>query len=286
MSDSEKKAEIPPVRLGPESIIRFECHKDVDCFTKCCRGIDIILTPYDVIRLKKRLDLSSQEFLAIYTQPHILEETDLPVVTLKLLEDEEDAEKDEKPCPFVREDGCIVYEDRPTACRYYPLGVGSLSHKEGADDDGFYFFIDEPHCLGFEEKKDWTVKEWRRDQGVDIHDDINAEWTDLLVRKRSFPKNVQLSEKAKELFFMAGYNIDKFREFVFESTFLDMYDIDAETLKKIKADDIELLRFGMRWLKSVFFKREGETDDLFGLNPEKASRRPEIKKEKKERQTD
>jgi Fe-S-cluster containining protein len=247
MDMSDKMAGIEPVRLGLNSRFKFECHKGVECFTKCCRGINIILTPYDIIQLRKRLELTSDEFLAIYTVPRLLEKTDLPVVSLKLLDD------DLKSCPFVTEEGCIIYEDRPTTCRYYPLGVASLSHKEGADDDGFYFFVNEPHCLGFEEDKEWTVREWRVDQGVDIHDEISAGWTDLIVRKRSFPKNVKLTEKSKQLFFMINYDIDKFRRFVFESTFLDRYDVDKETLEKIRDDDVACIEFGMKWLKDILF---------------------------------
>jgi len=249
-----KMANVEPVRLSLDSAFKFKCHKDIKCFTKCCRDINILLTPYDTIRLKNRLGLSSEKFLSLYTEPKLLEKTDLPVVMLKLLEDES-SESDEKVCPFVRDDGCIIYEDRPTTCRYYPLGVASLSHKEGADDEDFFFFVNEPHCLGFEEEKDWTVREWRRDQGVDVHDEINAEWTDLIVRKRSFPPNVKFSEKSKRLFFMASYNIDKFRQFVFESSFLERYETPAETVEKIKKDEVALLVFGMRWLKSVFFKQ-------------------------------
>jgi Fe-S-cluster containining protein len=248
MTDQDNMAQIAPMRVGLKNRFKFKCHPGVSCFTKCCRGINIILTPYDVILLKNRLGLSSEEFLAIYTEPHIMEKTDLPVVTLKLLDDEQQS------CPFVRDDGCIVYQDRPTTCRYYPLGVASLTHKEGADDEGFYFFVDEAHCRGFEEDKQWTVAEWRKDQGVDRHDDINAEWTDLVVRKRSFPVNIKLTEQSKQMFFLASYNIDKFREFVFSSSFLERYDIDVATQEKIKADEIELLNFGMRWLKFILYK--------------------------------
>lgn len=250
MTTSEKTAGIDPVKLDLESSFNFECHKGVKCFTKCCRGINIVLTPYDVVRLKNRLQLSSEEFLAIYTEPQLLEKTDLPVVTLKLLDDELES------CPFVKDDGCIIYLDRPTACRYYPLGTASLSHKEGADDQDFYFFVNEPHCLGFEEKKEWDVREWREDQGVDIHDEINADWTDLLVRKRSFPPNIKLTEQSKKMFFLASYNLDKFKKFVFESSFLERYDIDKETLEKIREDEIELLKFGIQWLKSVLFDEQ------------------------------
>ncbi len=243
-------ASIAPVKLGINSEFTFKCHKGVKCFTKCCRGINIILTPYDIIRLKKRLDLSSEDFLAIYTKPEILEKTDLPIVTLKLLDDEQNS------CPFVRDDGCLIYTDRPTTCRYYPLGVASLMHKEGADDDGFYFFVNEPHCLGFEEKEDWTIREWRVDQGVDIHDEVNAGWTDLIVRKRSFPVNIKLTDKSKQLFFMVSYDSDQFRRFVFESSFLQRYPTEPEIAEKIKNDEVELLKFGMKWLKDVFFNYE------------------------------
>jgi Fe-S-cluster containining protein len=242
------KAGIEPVRLGPGSRFKFKCHKGVKCFTKCCRGINILLTPYDIVRLKNRLKLSSEEFLAIYTSPQLLEKTDLPVVTLKLLDDEE------KSCPFVKEDGCMIYEDRPTACRYYPLGVASLSHKEDADGDEFYFFVNEPHCLGFEEEAEWTVAEWRRDQGADFHDDINAGWTDLIVRKRSFPPNIKLNEKTKEMFFTASYDIDRFKRFIFESSFLELYDIPEDEIERIKTDEKALLDFGFSWIKWILYK--------------------------------
>jgi hypothetical protein len=262
MERTEKMANVEPVRLNAESEFQFKCHKGVKCFNQCCRDINIILTPYDIIKLKARLGLSSQEFLTLYTEPQILAKTDLPVVMLKLL-DEEGADDGRKACPFVREDGCLVYADRPTTCRYYPLGVGSLSHKEGSDEDEFYFFVHEPHCLGFEEEKDWTVSQWRRDQGVDVHDEINAEWTDLLVRKRSFPPNMQLTEQTKKMFFLVSYNIDKFREFVFESSFLNRYSVDADTQEKIKSDEIELLKFGLNWLKWLLFK-EGDFESKMG----------------------
>jgi len=78
MDKKEGMAQVEPVRLGAENSLQFECHKGLSCFTKCCRGINIILTPYDIIRMKNRLQLSSEQFLAIYTKPELLEKTALP----------------------------------------------------------------------------------------------------------------------------------------------------------------------------------------------------------------
>jgi Fe-S-cluster containining protein len=256
MEKLEGMNNVEPVRLTSESKFKFNCHPGVECFTRCCKDINIILTPYDIIRLKNRLGLSSEEFLALYTEPQILEKTDLPVVTLKLL-DIDESEPESKACPFVRENGCLVYEDRPTTCRYYPLGVATLSHKQDSDGEEFYFFVHEPHCLGFEEDKQWTVSQWRKNEGADVHDRINAEWTDLVVRKRSFPPNMKFTEQTKKMFFLASYNIDKFREFVFESSFLKRYDVKQKDIEKIKNDEIALLEFGLKWLKSLLFN-EGD----------------------------
>jgi len=257
------QAGIPPVKMTTRSRFKFRCHSGVSCFTKCCHGVNIMLTPYDIVRLKNRLQMSSEEFLAVYTTPQVLEKTDLPVVTLKMLDDV----PGEPACPFVREDGCLVYADRPTACRYYPLGFGSLNYKEETED-GFYFLVQEPHCRGFEEDKEWTVEEWRRDQGVDRHDEINSLWTELIVRKRSIPSNVRMTQKSKNMFFTASYDLDRFRRFVFESSFLTLYDIDPEEVERIRTDELALLNFSFRWLNWLLFK-----DGEFKMNESVAAAR-------------
>ncbi|WP_321418220.1 YkgJ family cysteine cluster protein [uncultured Desulfobacter sp.] len=259
MDETQAQAEIPPEQLSLNSRFKFKCHKGVSCFTECCRGIDIMLTPYDILTMRKKLDMDSEKFLAIFTTPQLLEKTDMPVVTLKLLDDER------RSCPFVQdEEGCVIYEDRPTTCRYYPLGVGSLSYSgEQADEDKdeFFFMIKEPHCKGFDEDAEWSVREWREDQGVDLRDEVNEGWLDLMVRKKSLPASMQLSEQAKQMFFMVCYNIDKFKRFVFESSFLTRYKIPEERVAEIKADDVKLLQFGFEWLKNTFFQTGEEMFD-------------------------
>ena len=248
-SEDATKSEVLPVQMGYESKFKFKCHKGISCFTDCCRGIDIMLTPYDVVTMKKRLGLTSDEFLAVYTDLKFLEKAGLPIVTMKLLDD------DRKSCPFVDDkEGCLIYEDRPSTCRYYPLGMGSLSYaNETGDGDEFFFTVKEDHCRGFEEDKEWSVAEWREDQGVDIRDEINAGWTNLIVRKKTVPDRIRLTEQAKQMFFMVCYNVDRFRRFVFESGFLDKVQLDEELVAQIKEDDIQLIKFGFDWLKELLF---------------------------------
>ena len=106
------------------------------CFTRCCRDITIFLTPYDVLRMKNALQLLSGDFLARYTAT-LIGDVGLPVVVLKMQED------DEKSCPFVTRSGCGIYEDRPWACRIYPLQPESTKITEKAGK-AYYSVMDVP----------------------------------------------------------------------------------------------------------------------------------------------
>ena len=245
---------IMPQKLTLDSKIKFRCHPGVSCFTACCGGIKIILTPYDILTLKKRLGIAAHEFLQKYTTPVYLEKTDMPGVAIKLREED-------NKCPFVTPEGCTVYTDRPSACRYYPVGMADF-HEGGADrseeeqvdlEDKFFFVVKEDHCKGFDEDKEWTVREWREDQGVDVRDEMNKEWLRLVMRRKSFGHQATLSEQAKRMFFMASTDLDHFRTFIFESSFLDTYELDQETIDKIREDDVELMHFSFKYLAATLF---------------------------------
>lgn len=239
---------IEPRKYALGSRFCFSCHKGKKCYTHCCSDLNLLLTPYDIIRLKNRLGLTCDQFLAIYTKPELLARTRLPVVTLKMLDDEQ------KSCPFVRPDGCTIYEDRPVTCRYYPLGAAAFREQEiEPTGEDFYFMVRESHCLGFDSDREWTVKEWRADQDVEKYDEINKGWMELMLRKKSFGFQADMSEEARRMFFMVSYNVDTLRRFVLQSSLLQKYDVSDELLEQIKSDELALLKFGSDWLQSALF---------------------------------
>ena len=245
---------ILPEKLTLKSRIKFRCHPGVRCFTACCGGIKIILTPYDILQLIKRLEMPADEFLHRYTEPTYLEKTDMPGVQIKLREED-------NKCPFVTPEGCTVYSDRPTACRYYPVGMAdfheggsrNVEGEETKEEEKFFFIVKEDHCKGFEEDKEWTIEEWRADQGVDVRDEMNKEWLRLVMRRKSFGPQASLSDQAKRMFFMASTDLASFRRFVFESSFLDTFEVDEETVSKIREDDVELMFFSFKYLAATLF---------------------------------
>jgi Fe-S-cluster containining protein len=231
---------VQPLKLSKTSRFHFRCHPGVSCFTDCCGKTTIILTPYDILRLKERLRLPSAEFLAKYTCRETHDKSGLPMVLM-------DMERYGGRCPFVvRPSGCTVYSDRPATCRYYPIGQGTLITESGVEE--FYFYVREEHCRGFEDEQEWTVESWRQDQGVDRYDEMNLDWKTMMLR-RSPQGGPVTDDRGNNLFYLVAYDLDQFRRFVFKSRFLQILQVEEDVQERIWNDDEELLKFGYQYLK-------------------------------------
>jgi Fe-S-cluster containining protein len=233
-------------RLTENSRFQFKCHPGVACFNDCCANVNIFLTPYDIIRLKNRLGISSAEFLSKYTISPFDENLKYPVVLLKMEENES------KSCPFVGEKGCRVYEDRPWSCRMYPLGLASPREDDETGNQEFYFLLKEAMCKGFNEEQEQTVREWLTDQGIDEYNEMGDYFKNLTLHD-FFKKGNNLPPEKIDMFFTACYNLDTFRDFIFKSSFLDKFEVARDTQERIKKDDVELMKFGFQWLRFSIF---------------------------------
>ncbi len=85
---------VEPRKLTTESRFKFRCHPGISCFTECCGKTTIILTPYDILRLKNRLNMKAADFLAKYTRMEAHDKSGLPMVIM-------DMPRFEHHCPFV-----------------------------------------------------------------------------------------------------------------------------------------------------------------------------------------
>ncbi len=232
--------------LAAGSSFCFECHRDLDCFTQCCSDVNIVLTPADVLGLARRTGLSTREFLDRHTLSPITKELHLPVVMLKM------GGAPAKRCPFVSAEGCAVYEARPWACRMYPVGMALPPARAGIAPEPSYYLFEDDFCHGGRQRRSWTVEAWQRDQGVDAREELEKGFREL-VGHPWFIGGRQLDPRRIEMFFMAAYDLDTFREFVFDTTFLKRFEVDPATVEAIRTDDRALLLFGYRWLRFALF---------------------------------
>lgn len=225
-------------KLTLDDTFRFACYKGIECFNKCCSNLTLFLTPYDIIRIKNRLGLTSTEFLEKYTTCQIGDSSGLPVVFLKMKED--------SSCPFVTEEGCSIYSDRPGSCRLYPLARMRSKKEE------YYYIVRENHCKGFEEETEWSVREWLEEQGAEIYNEMNDLFMEVLASRMKCPER-QFTDKELKMFYMACYNIDRFKDFVSQTSFLDYFDIDEGI---VNASDEELMKLAIKWVRFSIFREK------------------------------
>lgn len=241
------KKEFPEgmIPLG-KSEFQFACHPGVECFTFCCRNVDMILYPYDIIRLKQAVGLDSEIFLRTHT---ILQKGDnpfFPTVKLKLSEDVD------KSCPFLNVSGCSVYNDRPSACRTYPLERAVDRSRPGGAGDDFYFITHHSYCLGHNEDNQLTVKNWIRNQKLIDYNCMNELWAEIDTVFRLNPwKGEGVAGEKQQLAFMVCYNIDGFRRFAQANLLLKQFQLAKDFRQRIAKEDGELLKFGFQWLKLI-----------------------------------
>jgi len=242
--DIENLENLPGKKIEDDETFSFECHSDLDCFNLCCRNLNMFLYPYDVIRLKKHLNITTEHFLDKYVDIVLRPSSFFPDVLLSMQENKE------KTCPFLSESGCLVYPDRPDTCRTFPLEHGVMFDSEINKMVVKHFFRPPDFCLGRHEKKKWSIKTWAADQDAVVYNKMSVLWAEVkgLFHKDPWGKDGPDGPKAK-MAFMATYNIDAFRGFVFKSSFLKRYKIKSSVVKKIKNSDAELMKFGFAWVK-------------------------------------
>ncbi len=240
---SEKQFPEGMVPLGKDSF-SFSCHEGVSCFTTCCKKVDLVLFPYDVLRLKQALKIDSEKFMHEYSSLVKGDNPFFPTVMLKLTED------DEKRCPFLSEKGCEVYDNRPSACRTYPLERAVNRDVAGSRPEEFYFITNHDYCKGHYENNDFTVKEWVRNQRIDTYNLMNDLWAEVDTLFRQNPWKGEGSGGPKQqMAFMACYDIDGFRKYVAEEQVIKRFKITKDQKRRMKMDDAELQKFGYELIK-------------------------------------
>ncbi|GAB4344180.1 MAG: YkgJ family cysteine cluster protein [Desulfobulbaceae bacterium] len=245
MSDGREIVPEGRTKIGRDPF-RFHCHPGVSCFTNCCRKLELYLYPYDIIRLKNRLNMRADEFLHAHTRLSQGAHPFFPAVMLNMRDDSEGT------CPFLGEKGCSVYRDRPSACRTYPLERGVEKEAGRSSLRVHYFLTHHDYCKGHNEEHAYTVAQWERDQQLYDYNLMNDAWAEV---DAFFATNPWHGEGAagprQQLAFMVCYNIDAFREYAVRHNLLRAFRIDRDRRRRIEKDDGELLRFGFDWLRFV-----------------------------------
>lgn len=225
----------------------FDCNPEVPCFNRCCAELTLPLTPYDVLRLRRHLGLGGEAFLNSFTRMRSFPDTGFPLPMLRMLEGPGE------PCPFVTPAGCSVYEDRPGACRFYPLGRGAKMADDGVAER--FFVVREPHCHGFDQGTERTARQWLENQELEPYNAANDRYMRLMAMVRATGK--PLEPRLATMAVLCLFQLDKLRELISHMRIFEHVDADAHrqtvVMEDSPAGDQAALDFGLDWMELVIF---------------------------------
>ena len=240
---------LPGRRLAPDESFHFACGPELACFNRCCRHLNLFLYPYDVLRLKRRLGLDAEQFLDAHADMVLRPGHHFPDVLLRM------ADAPEHPCPFVAAEGCTVYPDRPFTCRSFPVEKGLVMGRGESRPRPAFFFNPPPFCLGPQQPHATTARNWFAEADTARYDRFTERWAVIQARfEQRDPWGVDgpRGPRAK-MVFMASYNLDAFRRFVFDSSFLNRFKVPQERLRRLERSEEVLLELGMEWIEWVLW---------------------------------
>lgn len=204
---------------------RFTCDK---C-GRCCSDIDIILNPYDVIRIIKKLRITAREFITKYC--HLIKgnQSKLPIILLVT----------NPKCGFNQNGLCQIYEDRPQVCRSYP--IGRVTSPEGKER---YILVKNCSKVHFRLQRVQTINKWLENEGVSEYYEVTKGWTDFILKivKNEYPKE---NSQFFNLFVEVCYNVDSeaYRK-LFDKLGVQLSDDPKEIFRiVIKTANIILLNY-------------------------------------------
>lgn len=233
--------------IGPDETFVFDCGPHMPCFNRCCAELTLPLTPYDVLRLRRQLGMSGEDFLRTFASMRSFPDTGFPLPLLRMLE------SPDAPCPFVTPAGCSVYEDRPGACRCYPLGRGARMGADGVAER--FFLVREEHCRGFDHGTARTPAQWFANEGMEPYTAFNDRYMRLMAMVRATER--RLEPRLATMAILCLYQLDKFRELIESMRIFSRVEVPQERQARIVEDslagDEAALGFALDWMELVIF---------------------------------
>lgn len=234
-------------QIGPDEAFHFCCGPSQPCFNRCCAELTLPLTPYDVARLRRNLGLDGADFLRAFADIRSAPDSGFPLPLLRMIE------SPDAPCPFVTPAGCSVYDDRPGACRLFPLGRGAKIASSGAKE--IFYLMREEKCLGFNCGQTWTPREWTQNEGAEIYNHFNDRYGRVIGMILAGGR--PLTGRQSGLALVCLYQLEHFKALVDK---MDLFgrlrvprDRQIKIMENSRAGDSALLDFALDWIELALF---------------------------------
>jgi Fe-S-cluster containining protein len=239
MSKSNTEKVLDEIENGTIKKIKKEDNFTFGCDScgKCCRNReDIILSPHDIFRLLKHLNISDKEFMDKYVAFNIGPHSGWTILTLKYKQKFDGSTF----CPFLKahEDKfiCNVHAAKPYVCVAYPLGRMTKFDVETKKHSEIEYILQPIDC-GTKDEEHKAI-DWLRNEENEESEAFFKRYNDLMQEVREvfdlnkLRESKNIGEDSKRLFYTTFLSI-LYLNYDLEKSFLEQFEERAQELVKM-----------------------------------------------------
>lgn len=219
MSKKNHMKHVSKRRVNRNVIMEFDYNQ---CDRCCRRSNDIVLNPKDIYYISESLNMTMDEFLDKYCFVCTNHISKIAIAKLKLLEET-------LRCPFMANDSCIIYQNKPTICSLSQMSSHGFKIKRNHVN-----ISDRPYKV-IHDRKDATL-----DIGLQHDDCFMNRWLDILNKLEISLKvvnNSQMQDDLSNMAFLILYT--NYVQVPFENQFAENVKILNDFINDIQKVDID-----------------------------------------------
>ena len=214
------------MKISLDAPFMFHCTMCGEC---CVNREDILLTPKDLYRMARELNLTPEQFYEKYCEGYIGEDSRMPIVRLNPV-------GTMKICPLLSEGKCIVHKVKPTVCAMYPIGRCIMLEKdqkpEEINTDQIKYIYVKPECG--DKAEIHTVREWMTSFGIPIKDEYFVMWQRSVMKFSEALRKIEkrLPQKVMNLLWNAVFT-ELYLHYDVEKEFLEQFRENIQKLSEV-----------------------------------------------------
>lgn len=169
MDREELFKNIENMTVDLDDTFKFHC---TQCGKCCIHREDIILSPRDIYKMAKELNMHPVTFFNTYCRSHIGDVSRIPIIRLNSVGSDD-------RCPLLKNNKCSVHKVKPAVCALFPLGryVASDARKDVSSriDGAEVKYLLQPLECG-DESETHTVRDWLSGFDISLEDEFFIKW--------------------------------------------------------------------------------------------------------------
>lgn len=212
-------------KIGLDEPFAFGCKMCGKC---CTNREDIMLTPRDIFRMAKELEMGMTDFVEKYCECYIGPSSKVPLIRLISV-------GQDKHCPLLENRKCIVHRSKPSVCALFPIGR-SFRMEDGKEINAQnmdYIFMN-PGCGDGSETH--TVRDWLTAFNIPLEDEFHIIWTqgvtDMSKRLREYV--TKADEQEARMLYSALF-LGLYGSYHLESDFMPQFERNIRLAKELVA---------------------------------------------------